>query len=268
MDNINNFLEVSKEAAVIGGMVLKEHFRKIIKSDIEEKGLKDFVTYVDKTSEERIRSFILKNFPEHAFLGEEEGKIGNIESEYLWVVDPLDGTKNYINGFEIFAVSVALLKNNEVVVGSIYIPMLDKHYWASKGSGSFLNGEPISISKRTKDTAVIATGFPFRFQEEIDIYLKAFREMMLTFSAVRRPGAAAVDLALTAEGVFDGFFEMNLSIWDIAAGFLLIREAGGIATNFEGKYVLDGNVIAGNDSIYEDLKNIVEKTLKQAENGL
>ncbi len=262
MDNIENFLTVSKEAAVIGGMVLKEHFRKIIKSDIEEKGLKDFVTYVDKTSEERIRGFILKNFPDHAFLGEEEGKIGNVQSEYLWVVDPLDGTKNYINGFEIFAVSVALMKNEEIVVGSIYMPMLDKLYWASKNGGSFLNGERITVSKRTKDTAVIATGFPFRFQEEVDMYLRAFREMMLTFSAVRRPGAAAVDLALTAEGVFDGFFEMNLSIWDIAAGFLLIKEADGIATNFEGKYVLDGNVIAGNDFIYEDLKNIVEKTLK------
>ncbi len=261
----DRFIQAAKEAAVIGGQILKENFKHVKKMDIELKGIKDFVTYVDKTSEERIREFLLSKFPEHAFLGEEEGKIGNPESEYLWIVDPLDGTKNYINGFEIFAVSVALQKGRDIIAGAIYIPMMDKLYWAGKGIGAYMNGEKINVSNRTKDYAVVATGFPFRYIEEIDLYLKAFREAMITFSAVRRPGAAAVDLALTAEGVFDGFFEMKLSVWDIAAGYLLVKEAGGIFTNFEGKEILDGNVIAGNESIYRDLKSIVEKTLIQEE---
>ena len=259
--DIDKYVQTAKEAAVIGGQILKEHFKEIKSKDIEEKSKRDFVTYVDKKSEERIRNFILSVFPEHAFLGEEEGILGNKNSDYLWIVDPLDGTKNYINGFDIFAVSVALKYKNEIIAGSIYIPMLDKLYWAGKNQGSYMNGEKIKVSKREKNLAVIATGFPFRSIEDINIYLNAFKEAMITFSAVRRPGAAAVDLAYTAEGVFDGFFEMKLSIWDIAAGYLLIKESGGIFTNFEGKEELDGNVIAGNNVIYKELKNIVEKTL-------
>ncbi len=259
--DIDNFIQTAKEAAVLGGSILKENFKKIKKEDVEYKARKDFVTYVDKKSEERIRNFILSVYPEHAFLGEEEGVIGNKESEYIWIVDPLDGTKNYINGFDIYAVSVALKKGNEIIAGSIYIPMLDKLYWAGKGKGAFLNGERIQVSDRPKEMAIIATGFPFRYVEEIDRYLKAFREAMIRFSAVRRPGAAAVDLALTAEGVFDGFFEMKLSVWDIAAGSLLVEEAGGVFTNFEGKKELDGNVVAGGKEIHRELFDIVQKTL-------
>jgi len=259
---IEEFVQVAKEAAILGGIILKENFKKIKNNDIEVKAEKDFVTYVDRLSEERIRNFILANFPDHAFLGEEEGVIGNKKSEYLWIVDPLDGTKNYISGFEIFAVSVALQVNGEVIAGAINIPMLDKLYWAGKGLGAYLNGNSISVSNRPVDMAIISTGFPFRHISELDRYLKAFKEAMIRFSAVRRPGAAAVDLALTAEGVFDGFFEMRLSIWDIAAGVLLIKEAGGRYTNFEGKdNVLDGNVVAGSEHIYKELFDIVQKHL-------
>ena len=141
------------------------------------------------------------------------------------------------------------------------MPVLDKLYWAGKDQGAYLNGEQIRISNRPVEMALVSTGFPFRYIEELDNYLKAFREAMITFSAIRRPGAAAVDLALTAEGVFDGFFEMKLSVWDIAAGVLLIKEAGGVFTNFEGKEVLDGNVIAGSPHIHEELYKIVKKTL-------
>lgn len=259
--NIENYIQTCKEAATIGGQILKEHFKHIQKKDIEEKGKKDFVTYVDKKSEERIRNFILSIYQDHAFLGEEDGIIGNKESDFLWIVDPLDGTKNYINGFDIFAVSVALQYKNDIIAGSIYIPMLDKLYWAGKGKGAYLNGTKIKVSNKEKELAIVATGFPFRRIEEIDKYLKAFRETMIRFSAVRRPGAAAVDLAYTAEGVFDGFFEMKLSIWDIAAGFILVKEAGGIFTNFEGKEILDGNVIAGGEKIYKELKEIIQQTL-------
>ena len=258
---IEELVQVSREASLIGGAILKENFRKIKSKDIELKSAKDFVTYVDRLSERRIREYILSRFKDHSFLGEEDGVIGNKKSDYMWIVDPLDGTKNYINGFEIFAVSVALRYKDEIVVGSIYIPMLDKLYWAGKGLGAYMNGERIYVSDRPVNRAIISTGFPFRNIEELDIYLKAFKEAMMTFSAVRRPGAAAVDLALTAEGVFDGFFEMRLSVWDIAAGVLLVKEAGGIFSNFEGKEELDGNVVAGGKDIYNVLFKIVQKHL-------
>ncbi|WP_456401474.1 inositol monophosphatase family protein [Persephonella sp.] len=255
------FVRTAKESAVLGGHILKEYFKKVKKEDIESKAVKDFVTYVDKLSEERIRNFILSLHPDHAFLGEEEGIIGNRKSEYLWIVDPLDGTKNYINGFEIFGVSVALQKGKDIIASAVYVPMLDKLYWAGKGTGAYMNGERMKISNRAIEMAIVSTGFPFRYIEELDSYLKAFREAMITFSAIRRPGAAAVDLALTAEGVFDGFFEMKLSIWDIAAGYLLVKEAGGVFSNFYGEEKLDGNVIAGSPHIYEELYNIVKRTL-------
>ena len=258
---VRDYIQIAKEAAVLGGYILKENFGAIKREDVEYKAKKDFVTYVDKLSEERIRNFILSVCPQHSFLGEEEGIYGKKDSSYVWIVDPLDGTKNYINGFEIFAVSVALQKDNEIIAGAIYIPMLEKLYWAGKGEGAYLNGSRISVSDRPVDMAIIATGFPFRYEEEIDVYLKAFREAMVTFSAVRRPGAAAVDLAMTAEGVFDGFFEMKLSKWDIAAGMLLVEEAGGIFTNFEGNRELDGNVVAGGKNIHKYLLDIVQRNL-------
>ncbi len=259
--NIQEFVQTAKEAAVLGGYILKENFKTVKREDVEYKAKKDFVTFVDKLSEDRIKDFILSKYPHHSFLGEEEGISGNEKSEYLWIVDPLDGTKNYINGFEIFAVSVALQKDDEIIAGAIYVPMLDKLYWAGRGEGAYLNGGRIKVSDRPVDMAIVTTGFPFRYEEEIDSYLKAFKEAMITFSAVRRPGAAAVDLAMTAEGVFDGFFEMKLSKWDIAAGFLIVEEAGGVCTNFEGKKELDGNVVAGGGKIHKVLLDIVQRTL-------
>lgn len=255
-----SFLQVAKEAAVIGGSILKENFKKIKAADIESKGIKDFVTYVDRLSEERIRNYILSIYPKHSFLGEEEGIYGN--SEFVWVVDPLDGTKNYISGFEIFAVSIALKKDDEYIVGAIYVPMLDKLYYAEKGSGAYLNGQKISVSNRPPQNAVVATGFPFRDIKELDSYLSMLKDAFITFSGVRRPGAAAIDLALVAEGVFDGFFEMKLSIWDIAAGALLVEEAGGMFTDFEGKRDLSsGNIVAGAKDIHRSLIEIVRKNL-------
>lgn len=256
------FLQVAKEAAVIGGHILKENFKKIKSADIQSKGIKDFVTYVDKLSEERIRNYILSIYPHHSFLGEEEGSFGN--SEFVWIVDPLDGTKNYISGFEIFAVSVALKREDEYIAGAIYVPMLDKLYYAEKGGGAYLNGQKIRVSDRPVQNAVVATGFPFRNIKELDSYLAMLKDAFIMFSGVRRPGAAAVDLAMVAEGVFDGFFEMKLSIWDIAAGALLVEEAGGIFTDFEGKRDLTtGNVIAGGENIYKALFDIVSKNLIQ-----
>lgn len=256
-----SFLQTAKEAAIIGGSILKENFKKIKTVDIESKGVKDFVTYVDRLSEERIRNFILSTYPEHSFLGEEEGSFGN--SEFVWVVDPLDGTKNYISGFEIFAVSIALMREGECLVGAIYVPMLDKLYYAEKGSGAYLNGKRIKVSNRPIQNSVVATGFPFRSTRELDSYISMLKEAMVTFSGVRRPGAAAIDLALVAEGVFDGFFEMKLSLWDIAAGALIVEEAGGKFSDFEGRKDLSsGNIIAGGEDIYRVLFEIVNRNIE------
>lgn len=252
------FLQVAKEAAIIGGSILKENFKKIKTADIESKGVRDFVTYVDRLSEERIRNYILSIYPNHSFLGEEEGKFGS--GEFVWIVDPLDGTKNYISGFEIFAVSVALKREEEYLVGVVYVPMLDKLYYAEKGSGAYLNGQRIRVSSRPIGNAVVATGFPFRDIRELDSYMAMLRDAFITFSGVRRPGAAAIDLAMVAEGVFDGFFEMKLSIWDIAAGALLVEEAGGKFTDFQGNPDLSsGNVIAGGEPVYSKLFEIVQR---------
>lgn len=253
-----SFLQVAKEAAIIGGSILKENFKKIKMVDIESKGVRDFVTYVDRLSEERIRNYILSIYPNHSFLGEEEGSFGN--SEFVWIVDPLDGTKNYISGFEIFAVSVALRRDNEYLVGVVYVPMLDKLYYTEKGGGAYLNGQRIRVSSKPVENAVVATGFPFRNIRELDSYIAMLRDAFITFSGVRRPGAAAIDLAMVAEGVFDGFFEMKLSIWDIAAGALLVEEAGGRFTDFQGNRDLSsGNIIAGGEPVYSKLFEIVQR---------
>ncbi|MCX7738926.1 MAG: inositol monophosphatase [Hydrogenothermaceae bacterium] len=255
-----SFLQVAKEAAIIGGSILKENFKKIKTADVESKGVRDFVTYVDRLSEERIKNYILSVYPDHSFLGEEEGRFGS--SEFVWIVDPLDGTKNYISGFEIFAVSVALQREEECLVGAIYVPMLDKLYYAERGGGSYLNGQRVRVSSRPVGNAVVATGFPFRDTEELDSYMAMLRDAFITFSGVRRPGAAAIDLAMVAEGVFDGFFEMKLSVWDIAAGTLLVEEAGGKFTDFQGKKDLSsGNVIAGGENVYSVLFDIVRRHL-------
>ncbi len=255
----SKFLRVAKDAALRAGEIIKPELGKIHR--YREKGENDFVTEIDIRSEEIIKNVILSHFPDHEILTEETGASGR--SNYRWIVDPLDGTKNFIHGFPYVAVSIALQVDGTLKVGVILDVGHDDLYWAERGSGAFKNSERISVSQeRELLKSMVATGFPFRKKEFLDIYLRLFREIFLRSSAVRRVGAAALDLALVASGVFDGFFEFFLSPWDIAAGVVIIREAGGKVKSMFGEDELSGNIIASNPYIFENLKKIVEEVVK------
>jgi len=261
--DLTEFLTAAKEAALIGGLVLKENFRKVGDDSIEEKAEKDFVSYVDKTSEERIREFRIRKFlhsqfPDHKIVGEEEG--GDEDGEFVWHIDPLDGTKNYIAGFPIFGVSVALSHRGEPVVGAVYLPYFDDLYWAAKGSGAFKNGKPIRVSGTSEvKYSVVAYGFPSRAVRDLDSYWLIFKEVFDKVAAMRRPGAAAVDLCLLAEGVFEGLIEFELHPWDINAGVVILKEAGGSCKVMENGIKRD--IVASNGRIQGFLEEVVGRVL-------
>lgn len=251
---LKEFLIAAKEATLLGGIVLKENFRKVEDESIEEKAEKDFVSYVDRTSEERIREFLEKKYPDHSILGEEGG--GEEKEGFVWVIDPLDGTKNYIAGFPIFGVSVGLMYNGEPVAGSVYVPALESLYWAGKGLGAYKNGRRIKVSTTSeKRLCVVAYGFPSRAKRDLEIYWRIFREIFDKVAAMRRPGAAAVDLCLTAEGVFEGMVEFELHVWDICAGVVILKEAGGKFRVIEESGKKD--VIASNGLLQDYLEEVV-----------
>ncbi len=255
MLDLKPFVEVAKKAALAAGEVIKPELGKVHR--YREKGENDFVTDVDIRAEEAIRKVILEAFPEHEILSEEAGEWG--KSDFRWIVDPLDGTKNFIHGFPYVAVSVGLQVKGELVVGAILDVSRDDLYFAAKGMGAYRNDKRIHVSgERELSRTMVATGFPFRHKEFLDDYLRLFRKVFLNVSAVRRVGAAALDLAYVACGMFDGFFEYYLSPWDIAAGIVIVREAGGIAEPIAGEDELSGNIIAATPAIFESLKKLVE----------
>ncbi len=259
--SLKELLQSAKEAALIGGIVLKENFKKVKEGNIEEKAEKDFVSYVDKTSEERIREFLSKKYPHHTVVGEEEGASGQGE-EYLWFIDPLDGTKNYIAGFPIFGVSVGLVREGEPLVGAVYLPAFDTLFYAAKGLGAFKNGKPISVGEtRNIRYSVIAYGFPSRAHRDLDTYWKIFKEIFDKAAAMRRPGAAAVDLCFVAEGSFGGLTEFELNPWDVAAGIVILKEAGGDYHLTKG-LSRRTDIIASNGRLQSFLQEVVERYLE------
>ncbi|MBI2470999.1 MAG: inositol monophosphatase [Planctomycetes bacterium] len=261
---MDKYLEVAKEAALRAGIILKEQFRKLDPSMIGEKAKNDFVTEVDKKSEEIIKGHIRSHFCDHDILAEESPKTRN-DSPFLWIVDPLDGTLNYIHGLPAFAVSIALEIEGELAVGLIYEPLRENIYTAIRGGGTFKNGKRIHVSRsQTLSTSLIATGFPFRIKDVIDDYLRVFKELFMNATGIRRCGSACLDLAYTAEGIFGGFFEYGLSPWDVAAGALLVKEAGGEITDFSGgnQYLKTGNVIAGSEGVHREMIKIIQGTFK------
>lgn len=250
------FLNTAIKAARLAGEVIINNLGKISKKDIGIKKPSDFVTAVDKESERLIIETIKRNFPDHIFLTEESLKEHGKEA-YRWIIDPLDGTTNYIHGFPIFSVSLALEYKGSIIIGVTLDPLRDELFYAEKGSGSFLNGRRVNVSKEKFKESLITTGFPFRKKELIDIYLKLFRNIFFKVSDLRRAGSAALDLAYLACGRCEGFFEIGLSPWDIAAGSLLIKEAGGLITDFCGgnEYLKTGNIVAGNKIVHKELLN-------------
>ena len=235
------------------------YWRRLPPESIEEKSRNDFVSRADRESEAAIVRTLLSERPQDAILGEEGGRREG-RSGIEWVIDPLDGTANFIAGFPFWCVSVAARRGPEVVAGVVWDPLRGELYQAERGAGARRNGEPIRVSDQAGvDGAFLATGFPFRAKSLIDAYLALFKDLFLRARAIRRAGSAALDLAQVASGTFDGFFEFRLSAWDIAAGAVLIEEAGGALRDFDGSgnYLESGNVIAGTPGVTDGILTAV-----------
>jgi myo-inositol-1(or 4)-monophosphatase len=252
------------KAARQAGALIMNYLGNISSKDIDKKKASDYVTTVDRKSEKIIISIIKKRFPDHSFLAEESAHEEE-SSGYRWIIDPLDGTTNYIHCYPAFSISIALEYNRKIILGVIFDPLRKEMFTALKGEGAYLNGHRIRVSKvRDMKYGLIATGFPFRNKEYAGYYLKLFQNVFNRVSDLRRGGSAALDLAYLACGRCDGFFEIGLNPWDIAAGGLLIREAGGKITDFSGgsNYLNTGNVVAGIPLVQKGLLQEVRKIFK------
>ena len=247
-------LNIGMRAARRAGDSIVRSLSRLDSLKIDTKGRNDFVTDVDRKAEAEIIATVRKSYPEHAFFGEESGRSG--EGEFVWIIDPLDGTTNFLHGFPTFSVSIAVEQKNRLQHAIVYDPMRQEFFTASRGEGAQLEGKKIRVStQRTLEGALISTGFPFRAGDiHVDDYLAMLKAVMAVAAGVRRPGSAALDLAYVAAGRTDGFWEFGLSPWDTAAGTLLIQEAGGrIGTPAGAEYALGKNVVAGNPKVYEAL---------------
>ncbi len=253
-----SLVEIAIEAAHAGGEVLLANWRRLPQASVSEKQKNDFVTFADRESEERIVESIRAAFPTDCFQAEEGGAHGGGSSDEgrTWIIDPLDGTSNFIAGFPFWCVSIAARENGRLVAGVIWDPLRGEMYAAERGGGAFRNHDRIAVSRRDGLAgSFLGTGFPFRAHEQLDQYLALFRSVFLEARAIRRAGSAALDLACVAAGVFDGFFEFRLSPWDIAAGAVLIEEAGGRVTDMNGGPLsLDrGDILAGSPGVTAEL---------------
>jgi myo-inositol-1(or 4)-monophosphatase len=254
-------IEAAIESARRGGEVLLSYWGKLPAASIEEKAQNDFVSRADRESETAIVESLLARFPDDGLLGEEGAKRASASGRE-WVIDPLDGTSNFIAGFPFWCVSVAARERGRLIAGVVWDPLRQEMYAAETGSGAFRNGHRMHVTSRTSAKgAFLATGFPFRAHEKLDEYLAIFRALFLQAKAIRRAGSAALDLAHVAAGVFDGFFEFHLSPWDIAAGAVLIQEAGGDLRDFEGgrRFLETGDVAAGPPGVVDAIIKIVER---------
>jgi len=257
-------LNVAVMAARRAGSVLIRKMSSLQKLKIEQKGHNDYVSDADLAAEKAVIDCILKHYPDHAILAEESGAQG--ASDHLWIVDPLDGTTNYLHGFPVFAVSIGVQINGRMEHGVVYDPMRQELFTASRGDGAQLDGRRIRISgQKQLERALVGTGFPFRQSEkELKPYLNMLGKTVLNTSGVRRPGAAALDLAYVAAGRLDAFWETGLAPWDLAAGSLLIREAGGIISGLDGSenFMDTGHVLCGTPKIYKDFAKLCAKDIK------
>jgi|TARA_B110000037_G_scaffold197271_1_gene235187 myo-inositol-1(or 4)-monophosphatase len=252
-------LNIAVKAARRAGSIIIRASEDIGSLTINDKGYNDFVTEVDLASEKEIIRVLRTSFPDHAFLGEESGLTH--QAENIWIIDPLDGTTNFLHGFPQYCISIALEQKGEITQAVIYDPNRNDLFTATKGQGAYLNQRRMRVSNKSKlKESILGTGFPFRDFQHLPVYLKIFEEVVRGTSGIRRPGSAALDLAYVAAGWFDGFFEINLSKWDIAAGGLLVSEAGGIVSDFseEDGWLESGNIIAANPKIYEPLIKIIQ----------
>ncbi|MDH3714883.1 MAG: inositol monophosphatase [Gammaproteobacteria bacterium] len=250
-------LNMAIRAARAAGDVIIRHVERVDTLRIERKQRYDFVSEVDRLAEHEIISIAHKAYPDHGILAEESGRQSG--NDYLWIIDPLDGTTNFLHGMPHFAVSIAIQHKQHIEHGVIYDPMRQELFTASRGAGAQLNNRRIRVSKlRHLHDALLGTGFPFREGQPLSNYLAVQETFMQRTAGIRRPGAAALDLAYVAAGRFDGFWEANLNLWDIAAGVLLVREAGGLVGSLDGSddYLESGNVLAANPHIFMEMLNV------------
>jgi len=254
---LHPMLNVAVKAARAAGSIINRAALDVERLQITAKGVNDFVTEVDQAAELAVIEVLLTAYPGHAILAEESGRQhGAKHSEYLWIIDPLDGTTNFIHGLPVYAVSIALAFRGKVEQAVVYDPSRNDLFFASKGRGAFLNDRRLRVSKRIRIAdALIGTGFPFRKGDNLARYMKMMEAVMSQCAGLRRPGAAALDLCYVAAGWYDGFFETGLSPWDVAAGSLMITEAGGLIGNFTGEsdYLYQREVVAGCPKIYGQL---------------
>ena len=251
-------LNIAVRAARAAGEVIIRSLNRLESLTVTAKGRNDFVSEVDHAAEQEIIKQIRRSYPSHSFLAEESGHSG--ESETLWIIDPLDGTTNYLHGFPTFAVSIACQQRGRLEHGVVYDPISQELFTTTRGSGAHLDNRRIRVSKqRTLEGALIGTGFPYRANAQfMDPYLAMLKAVMQHTAGVRRPGAASLDLAYVAAGRTDAFWEIGLSAWDTAAGTLLIQEAGGrIGTLSGGAYTQGGNILAGSPKVYSAMLELL-----------
>ncbi|MFZ7311111.1 inositol monophosphatase family protein [Comamonas jiangduensis] len=266
--SLHPMLNVAIKAARAAGAIINRAALDVESVRVAQKQVNDFVTEVDQAAERMIIETLLGAYPDHGILGEESGnEFGNKNSDFVWIIDPLDGTTNFIHGFPVYAVSIALSFKGKIEHAVVYDPSRNDLFTATRGRGAFLNERRIRVSKRTQlKDCLVSTGFPFRPGDNFRAYMRMFSEITQRTAGVRRPGAAALDLAYVAAGFTDGFFETGLSIWDVAAGSLLVTEAGGLVGNFTGEadFLEQAECLAGNPRAYGQLVGILGKYSKFA----
>lgn len=253
-------LNIAIQAAYNAGTIIQQESRNLERIKIDRKGHNDFVSEVDKKAEQAIIQTILKAFPTHNILGEEQGFIDN-NSNTTWIIDPLDGTTNYIHSHPQYSVSIGIKQDDKITHGVIFDPNRNDVYTAELGKGAQLNNSRIRVSKQNNlADSLLATGFPTYDMSMLDRYMKIFREMLGSTSGQRRAGSAALDLAYVAAGMVDGYWEFNLKPWDIAAGYLMVKEAGGLVCDFEGgqEMLESGNIIAANPKLISAILKVIQ----------
>jgi myo-inositol-1(or 4)-monophosphatase len=255
--------EVLLDAAQSAGKIISEYFQGSF-SVTNKDGINNLVTEVDTKSEAAILEIIKKEFPDHYIVSEEVGELSSA-SDFKWVIDPIDGTVNFAHGIPICCVSIALLHHNKPIIGAVYNPMMNEFFFAEKGEGAFLNNKRIKVSeKKDFNKACLVTGFPYAWPNNAEHPIKVFERFVLKGLPVRRLGSAAIDLCWVARGRFDGFWEYNLSSWDVAAGYLIVDEAGGTVTDFEGNpyNVFDRQTLATNGKMHHEMLCIINNKIR------
>jgi myo-inositol-1(or 4)-monophosphatase len=264
-------LNTAVKAARRAGVIISRASNDVDRLIVHSKGENDFVTEVDQKAEQAIIQTLLDAYPDHAILAEESAATAAPgDAEYQWIIDPLDGTTNFLHGFPQYCISIALVYRGQLSVAVIYDPVRNDLYTAMRGRGAFLNERRIRVSKRDKlQGALIGTGFPYRDFTHLDAYTAMFKDLVQKTAGLRRPGSAALDLAWLAAGHTDGFFEIGLNAWDIAAGCLLVLEAGGLVSDFAGEenYLKSGNVVAGTPKVFVQLLQTITPHVTPALRG-